>query len=122
MTMKKLALLSVACVSILVSCQKRAYKEYKGTWTGTYSGGDHGTWNAEINEEGNIEGTARSDSFPQFSFDLQGVVSKDGNFEAEVSLFFSSATFEGQLKEDKASGTWVNAQDSISGTWSGKKD
>jgi len=122
MTMKKLILLSFACVTLLVSCKNKDYKDYKGTWKGSYSGDDNGTWSIEVDEEGNIDGSARSNSAPDYPFTLEGSLSKDGNFEAEADLFFSTVKFNGKLKDDKANGTWKNAQDSISGTWTGKKD
>lgn len=118
-TFYALLLLAIA----ITSCEKDTpYAPYQGTWAGTYSGEDTGSWTADIDEEGKVEGTAVSDSLPGYPFGLTGTVTEGGMFEAEASVLFGTVDFEGQITGQSASGAWVNDEAGLEGTWKGEKD
>ena len=126
--MKKLSILTLLNVVFLFSCKNKDFKDFEGTWKGTYTGEDQGSWTMEIDEEGDIEGSARSDDFPGFPISIEGSVSKEGELNVLTNSAFFDLTFEGKINGEKASGTWISESDSsgttvaIEGTWSGSKD
>ncbi len=122
MILKKFTLAMLMLFFAASACKKNPYENYEGSWSGTYQGGDSGSWNVNIDDEGKISGTAESDSVPDFPFDFDGQLSEDGDFDASVDLFFTTAEFEGKIDGSNASGTWKNEGDQINGTWSGKKN
>jgi len=126
--MKRLSLLTLLSVAILLSCKNKDYKDYEGTWKGTYMGEDQGSWSMEVDEEGNVDGQARSNDFPDFPISIEGSVSKSGDVDLIDDSGFFDLSFEGKLDDRNADGTWVSKSDSagttvaISGSWSGSKD
>ena len=121
--MKKFAFTSVLIIIFLtISCDEESqFEKYEGAWVGTYSGGDNGSWNVNIDEDGNVSGIAASDSAPGFPFDLNGSVTEDGKLEAQIPFFLDTLNFEGQFTNTDASGNWFNINQGITGTWTGKK-
>ncbi len=111
----------LALVLSTVSCNKEPYADYEGSWTGSYSGDDYGVWTATINSEGEVSGSAISDSLPNFPFDLSGTVSESGAFDAQANVFVGTINFEGQIQGSGASGSWSNLQAGIAGSWTGSK-
>jgi len=111
---------------IIVSCNDddndNPFEPYLGAWSGTYKGGDTGSWTANIDNEGSISGFAVSDSLQNFPMDLTGSLSETGEFEAEAFLLSNQIEFSGQLVNDSAFGTWVNFSQEIAGNWFGEKD
>lgn len=95
--------------------------DFAGSWSGTFAGGDNGTWNAIIDASGTVEGEAYSDNLQQ-SLPLNGSVDTSGDFRATVGTATNGATFEGAFTSDQGSGTWENSTDQVSGTWTGSKD
>ncbi|WP_127137074.1 hypothetical protein [Flagellimonas oceanensis] len=95
--------------------------DFAGNWSGTFTGGDNGTWNAIIDASGTVEGEAYSNNLQQ-SLPLNGSVDTSGDFRATVGTATNGATFEGAFASDQGSGTWENSTDQVSGTWTGSKD
>lgn len=122
--MKKVLLFTFAIITLFTtSCKEEhsAFKNHEGTWTGTYFGEDYGTWNVTINNEGVVNGVARSDSFPKFPFSIVGTVNTNGDFEASGDVFMGKVDFTGVLNENHAYGDWVNDSSWVRGMWAGTK-
>ena len=94
---------------------------FAGNWSGTYTGGDSGTWTATIDSNGSVEGEALSNNLQQ-SLPLNGSIDTSGDFRATVGSAMNGATFKGAFASDQGSGTWENSTDQISGSWTGTKD
>lgn len=95
---------------------------FQGLWTGTYTGGDSGTWSININEYGLVSGTAYSTVFVQ-SFSINGNASFNGQLTATLGNVSTGSTFTGFLNGDSnANGNWQNPILNISGTWSGSRN
>ncbi len=120
--MKKVLLLALAIIFTgLSSCKDDEYKAYKGTWSGTYSGGDSGKWTVNIDDDGGITGVARPDSLSNFTFDVTGSVSTSGELTAQVNIIISTLDFTGTLSGNSANGVWKNQGQNIEGTWTGTR-
>lgn len=92
---------------------------YAGQWSGTYSGGDSGTFSVTISNSGGVSGTGYS-TIHNVNFVLNGAVNSDGSFNAgDVS---TGAAFNGMIEEDAVSGNWTNANLGISGTFVGQRE
>ena len=121
--MKKSLLLSFVLFSILItSCSKDDEKAnpFQGSWSGTYTGPDTGTWTANIDSKGVIAGSVDSDLL-NFPVPLQGVVDDQGKFSSTVGTTQMGLTFTGQLTSTIGQGTWESSDGSSSGTWTGTK-
>ena len=92
--------------------------EFEGNWSGTFSGNDSGTWNAEIFSNGNINAELFSSIYNN-SFSANGVVDNSGNVNLTFGSTSTGAVFTGQFSNSSASGTWTNESLSYYGTWSG---
>ena len=113
--------------TLLISCSSDDDNDdqqqliFAGEWSGTFSGGDSGTWNATVGETGTVSGEAFSNNAQQ-SFPLTGTIDTDGAFRATVGTAENGATFSGTFTEDSSSGTWENTAAQVSGTWMGTRN
>ena len=91
---------------------------YDGTWTGRFDGSDYGTFSLEIDEKGDILGTAFTERL-RVEFSLEGTVNANGEITASNSS--NGAVFEGVLKADgtTSTGTWANG--TAGGTWTASR-
>lgn len=93
-----------------------------GAWSGTFSGGDAGSWNATISDLGAVSGTAYSTTF-QANYTITGTVDTAGQLNATVGNSSTGATFVGLFQTNGAcNGTWVNTVEGLQGSWEGTKD
>lgn len=113
----------IAFILVIFSCKKdNPYDKFEGLWSGNYSGGDTGQWSATIDDDGNVSGSAISDSLPNFPLSLSGRITEDGEFNAEGAFFIEEpVVFNGMLNENSASGVWTNDLAGIKGAWKGSK-
>ena len=114
--------------TLLVSCSSDNSDDnnpqelvFAGEWSGTFSGDDSGTWNATIGTSGTVNGEAFSSAAQQI-FPLTGTITNEGEFRATAGTAENGATFSGTFTVDSSSGTWENAANQISGTWTGSRD
>ncbi|MEC4678289.1 MAG: hypothetical protein VST69_05995 [Nitrospirota bacterium] len=90
---------------------------FSGTYRGTFSGDDTGTWEFTINSLGIITGTSVSDTFG--SEPVFGSIGSNG--QANVSGTAGSSTFAGTFQTDgTVTGTWQD-DDGESGTFTGSR-
>ena len=86
---------------------------FAGDWTGTYSGGDTGTWDLTVDSEGVINGTARGLMFGDLN--VTGTIKSDGEVimtgDGLLNGGALTVSYEGQA--DMATRTMI-------GTWSGE--
>jgi hypothetical protein len=94
-----------------------------GNWSGTYSGGDTGTWSVTIDTAGTITGTGNSGVYGGFS--ITGSVTSNGN--ATFTTGGASgpqvgAVYDGSFDSNAGtgSGNWLSIN-CCQGTWSGSK-
>lgn len=114
-----LAILTTSCVKD--NDPEEGVERFTGLWSGTYSGNvDSGTWEVTIREDGTITGTATSTPMSQ-TYGVSGTVSDDGDFHATAGSATTGTTFTGTLTATSGNGTWENATNGLSGTWSGSK-
>lgn len=96
--------------------------KFQGTWTGTYSGPDSGTWTATIDMNGVFVGQTASSELP-VSFQVKGEVDSTGKLEANFYLVNNVVgEFKGSLINNSGQGQWTNTAANISGTWQGTKN
>ena len=113
-------------ITLLISCSSDDDNDnqpqliFAGEWSGTYSGGDRGTWNATIGETGTVSGEAFSNNSQQ-SLPLTGTIATDGEFRATAGTAENGATFSGTFTVGSSSGTWENTAAQVSGTWTGSR-
>lgn len=87
-----------------------------GTYTGTFSGDDSGTFTITISENGSISGNARSASGETFS--LSGTAS-DSTGTVTFGGITGEAAFKGTIQSGAVSGTWSNTSTGESGSFTG---
>lgn len=95
--------------------------EFAGTWSGTFSGGDSGTWQISVTNNGTANGEVFSNNLGGF-LSVSGSVDTSGDFRATAGSAENGATFSGTFVENSSSGTWENNAADISGTWQGSRD
>lgn len=121
-----LSVFTCLILAALLSCNQddepESAKQYKGNWTGNYTGAeDNGTWEVFIGEDGNIAGTATS-LVLSATYNLTGTVSAEGDFNATAGSATTGTTFKGTLTANSGQGTWENSATGNSGTWTGSKE
>lgn len=123
--MKKLLLLSAmlifACSSDDSSDNNYNSSQFEGEWSGTFDGGDSGTWTATVDSDGFAVGNAYSSVFEE-SYSATGTFSSNGNVVLAVGNASTGATFTGQANSSSVDGVWDNEGAELSGTWSGNKN
>jgi hypothetical protein len=92
-----------------------------GPWSGTFDGGDSGTYSVIVSTDGTVAGTAFSNDLQQ-NLALNGTIDDDGNLDAVVGSAANGASFTGKFRATTSSGTWNNPNLNLSGTWTGIKD
>lgn len=98
------------------------YDLFKGTWTGTFSGEDSGTWSATIDKEGKAEGTISSNGNSSLTFQLSGTISESGSVNMSYTYNGQQVgTMTGTMTAANASGTWESPVQNKSGSWAGAK-
>lgn len=95
---------------------------YAGDYSGTFTGGDSGTWNVNVDSSGNITGSLYSNEDTE-NYWISGSVISSGNTNLIAGDVYTGATFTGTINyvTGHISGTWENTYWSISGTFSGEK-
>ena len=95
---------------------------FEGTWSGTFSGNDSGTWLVLIDSDGKVSGTAHSNSSNDYA--VEGIVTSNGELSATLGTTSSGGQFSGVLDDNgMGSGTWSTPIWFITydGTWIGSK-
>ena len=95
---------------------------FAGTYEGTFTGDDSGTFTVVVDTTGNITGTGESITFG--IFDISGTVDPSGNIELVAGNTSIGAIFSGTIAPDgTVSGTWESTILFLfsSGTFSGSK-
>ena len=97
--------------------------KYKGTWEGTYTGGDSGVIIYNVNDDGSIIGEIESDNFPNTDMTLKGKVAIDGTVNIRI-LYVNEIDwggFTGDMTETNATGVWINISANAQGSWVASK-
>jgi hypothetical protein len=119
--MKKLLYVCLAVAFIFTACSKSSSNDpsqFAGSWSGTFSGGDNGTWAATISSSGAVNGNTSS---VNGNGTVTGSVTDNGSFSATVGSGSLGTIFSGQMSGNSGNGTWSNSSEDLSGTWSGNK-
>jgi len=132
--MKKtiLIFLSISLITFLNSCSNNDDEtivqptDYQGIWNGTYSGDDHGTWTATVDDNGVATGSATSEIYSA-TYSLNGTVNlENGQFSATIGEASTGAEFSGQFSvsntETTGSGSWTNESLNMTGVWEGSME
>ena len=131
-------LIMASCIlmaSLLVSCESDdgedggattssvAENPFAGNYSGTFSGGDTGTWSMKVASNGGINGRARS-TVDGNSSTISGSLNNDGRFTAAVGGGTSDgSTWSGRASLDGSiSGTWKSTIWNLSGSFSGNRN
>ncbi len=125
--MKKITILLTTMVlglCLITSCSKDAATtidttKFAGNYSGTYAGGDAGTWTCTIDSKGVIAAQGVTSSADPFS----GAGTCDANGKITFGATDIEATFNGQINASTfaITGTWNNTSSQISGTFVGTK-
>jgi hypothetical protein len=93
-----------------------------GTYSGTYTGADAGTWTVTIDSLGNISGSGFSTT-TQVPFEAIGFIGPNGDMSVSATGEAGGATYEGiiDIAAGITSGTWRFFDNSGGGTFSGHK-
>lgn len=98
------------------------YDQFKGTWAGTFSGEDSGTWSATIDKDGKAAGTISSNGNSSLTFQLSGTLSENGSINMTYTYNGQQVgTMTGTMTTASASGIWESPLQDKSGTWAGTK-
>jgi hypothetical protein len=80
--------------------------QFAGTYRGTFTGDDSGSFTVVVDNVGDITGTGRSNAIGRFIID--GTVESNGDVEFGITT--TAATFSGRIfASGVVSGTWENA-------------
>ena len=123
--MKKLllifALIFFACSSDDSTNNNYNSSQFEGEWSGTFDGGDMGTWTCTVNSDGSAVGNVYSNLLEE-SFSATGTFSSNGNVSLATGNASTGATFTGQANSSSVNGVWNNEAAELSGTWSGNRN
>lgn len=101
--------------------EQNPYEKYAGKYKGDYFGGDTGTWEVTISNQGMISGTVHSSQF-NLTFQLDGEIDTNGNLNATYQYNNQPAgVFEAVINENSVSGIWTNSLSNLTGTLEGNK-
>lgn len=100
------------------SCKKSDNNPFEGTWSGTFTGNDNGTWTVYVNDNGTVSGSGRS-TVANSTFTISGRINNAGNLLATFGTSSLDGTFNGTMSGTQANGTWSNG--TYQGPWSGTK-
>jgi len=93
---------------------------YAGSYSGTFSGDDHGTWSATVSDNCEISGSGYS--YQDGFFITLGNVTDSGSITMVAGDATTGATFSGNFDSfSGGSGTWFNSYYQMNGTFSGNK-
>ncbi|AZA85800.1 hypothetical protein EG349_02855 [Chryseobacterium shandongense] len=120
--MKKIFLL-VFTAFLFIGCKDEdTIYDFIGTWAGTYSGTEKGSWNIVVASDGKVTGTLDSEQTTE-NYYISGTLTESGELNATIGSP-EDGEFKGTLTRDKkGSGTWLNElpTPTRSGTWTGEK-
>ena len=124
--MKKLLLLLTVFTLTFYSCDNDdddldlLESPYAGTWSGTYTGDDTGTWIIEISKSGEfIKGSSYSHNARRTQGYKSVTINADGS---STSVAENGTIGTGQFTEDNTStGTWHNPNNNLRGISRGSK-
>ena len=121
--MKKYILTTLSFILIsITACKDDEGSPYYGAWKGSYSGNeDNGSFSVLISEQGEISGTAVSDSLPNFPFNFMGNVDNNGNLSSTINVGFYEIIFTGMLSNNSGNGTWTADSNRLLGIWQAQK-
>lgn len=95
---------------------------FAGKYSGTFSGGDYGTFSITVNSQGNISGTSYSEKFND-TYHTSGTVDSSGNIDMAAGINDAGTIFTGTIDSSgTVQGTWNNSFYGLSGSFTGKKD
>ena len=93
---------------------------FAGTWSGTYSGDDTGTWIMVISDSGTfVSGSSYSNNAMETILTISATINVDGSV---TSVTENGSTSESQITGDDLEGTWENTAKGISGTLIGSRE
>ena len=116
-----LSLLIFACSSDDSSNNNYNSSQFEGDWSGTFDGGDSGTWTVTVDSNGSAVGNGYSNLLEE-SFSATGTFSSNGSVTLTTGNASTGATFTGQANSISVDGVWNNEGAELSGTWSGSKN
>ncbi len=122
--LKKVLLLLMLSLTVIACSDDDSAAEaviFAGSWSGTFTGGDSGTWEITVTNSGMVNGEAFSNNAQVF-LTVTGNVDTSGEFRATAGSAENGATFTGTFTENSGTGTWENTAEDISGTWQGARN
>lgn len=120
--MKKIFLLLFTAFLFIGCKEEDTIYDFIGTWAGTYSGTEKGSWNIVVASDGKVTGTLDAEQTTE-NYNISGTLTESGELNATIGSP-ADGEFKGTLsRSKKANGTWVNAVPATtrSGTWKGEK-
>lgn len=108
------------CLTWLPYGPAQAAFPYAGTYEGTFTGDDHGSWRVSIGNDGKITGSGFSAEDGPFG--IAGSVTTTGAFAAVAGDVTEGSTYKGTVKlNGTIAGTWTNTFWNERGTFTGRK-
>jgi len=93
---------------------------FVGTYSGTFSGDDSGTWTAIVDSTGNVTGSGAASAGGNFH--ISGNVTRSGAISFTAGTVTAGANFSGTISfSGEVTGNWANVIFSASGTFSGRR-
>jgi hypothetical protein len=80
--------------------------EFKGFWSGGFTGDDRGAWTLTVQNTGTVAGSFTSKDFNEI-YSLSGSVDENGEIQASLTLENTVGSFEGNLNNGLASGFYT---------------
>lgn len=122
----KTTVFSLLICIMLFACKKsdnsNNNSNFAGTWKGSYSGSEKGTWIMIIDNGGKVTGYITRE-YGGAAAEATGFVTQNGDISMAVGASDIGATFKGKLVNGSGSGTWENPsyRSDWNGTWTGIK-
>ena len=93
---------------------------FAGTYSGTFSGDDSGTWTVVVDSTGNLTGSGVSSASGNFL--ISGNVTRSGEVSFTAGTVTAGANFFGTISlSGEVSGNWASGPFGPSGTFSGRR-
>tara|TARA_B110000014_G_scaffold146952_1_gene102278 strand:- start:5 stop:748 length:744 start_codon:yes stop_codon:yes gene_type:complete len=104
---------NIESVDDTVNINPNLESEFKGLWSGSFSGEDNGTWTLTVQNTGIVVGSFTSKDHNEIH-SFSGSVDENGDILASIVLENVTGSFSGNLNDGLGSGSYsVNSRDGV---------
>ena len=108
-----------SCNTEPVDINSNLESEFKGLWSGSFSGGDNGTWTLTVENTGTVVGSFTSKDHNEI-YSIEGSVDENGEIQASIISETVVGNFAGDLNNNLSSGSYYNEVNDRGGDFQGR--